>query len=104
MINNDRGVQYASQDFKKVLKKHGFTQSMSRKGDCWDNAVAAESFFHTLKTQLIYHIRFNNFEEAERILFKYIEVYYNQRRKHSANGWKGPAHCEQEWYNLKKVA
>ena len=51
-----------------------------------------------------YHIRFNNFEEAERIFFKYIEVYYNQRRKHSTNGWKTPAHCEQEWYNLKKVA
>ena len=103
MIHSDRGVQYASQDFKEALKAHGFIQSMSRKGNCWDNAVA-ESFFHTLKTQLIYHIRFNNFEEAERILFKYIEVCYNQRRKHSANGWKAPAHCEQEWYNLKNVA
>ncbi len=103
MIHSDRGVQYASQDFKNELKKHAFIQSMSRKGDCWDNAVV-ESFFHTLKTQLVYHIRFNNFEEAERILFKYIEVYYNQRRKHSFNGWKTPAHCEQEWYNLKKVA
>jgi putative transposase len=76
---------------------------MSRKGNCWDNAVA-ESFFHTLKTQLIYHIRLNNFEEAERILFKYIEVYYNQRRKHSTNGWKSPARYEQEWYNLENVA
>lgn len=56
------------------------------------------------KTQLVYHIRFNNFNKAERILFKYIEIYYNQRRKHSANGWKAPAHCEQEWYNLKIVA
>ncbi len=103
MIHSDRGVQYASEDFKKALNTHGFIQSMSCKGDCWDNAVA-ESFFHTLKTQLIYHIRLNNFEEAERILFKYIEVYYNQRRKHSANGWKTPAHSEQEWYNLKNVA
>ena len=103
MIHSDRGVQYASQDFKKALKKHGFIQSMSRKGDCWDNAVA-ESFFHTLKTQLIYDIRFDNFEEAERILFKYIEVYYNQRRKHSANDWKVPVHREQERYNLKKLA
>jgi len=103
MIHSDRGVQYASQDFKNKLKKHEFIQSMSRKGDCWDNAVV-ESFFHTLKTQLVYHIRFNNFGEAERILFKYIEVYYNQRRKHSSNGWKTPAHCEQEWYNLKKAA
>ncbi len=103
MIHSDRGVQYASQDFKKVLKTHGFIQSMSRKGNCWDNAVA-ESFFHTLKTQLIYHIRLYNFREAEKILFKYIEIYYNQRRKHSTNGWKTPAHCEQEWYNLKKMA
>jgi putative transposase len=81
------------QDFKKALKKHSFIQSLSHKGDCWDNAVA-ESFLHTLKTQLIYYIRFNNFGEAERILFKYIEIYYNQRRKFSANGWKAPAHCE----------
>ncbi|SDU11397.1 IS3 family transposase, partial [Desulfobacula phenolica] len=103
MIHSDRGVQYASQDFKKVLNTHGYIQSISRKGNCWDNAVA-ESFFHTLKTQLIYHIRLYNFREAERILFKYIEIYYNQRRKHSTNGWKTPAHCEQEWYNLKKVA
>jgi len=53
---------------------------------------------------LIYHIRLYNFREAEKILFKYIEIYYNQRRKHSTNGWKTPALCEQEWYNLKKVA
>ena len=103
MIHSDRGVQYASKDFKNRLMDHGFIQSMSRKGDCWDNAVA-ESFFHTLKTQLIHHVRFKTFDEAERILFKYIEMYYNQRRKHSANGWKTPAHCEQAWYNLKNVA
>jgi len=76
---------------------------MRRKSNCWDNALA-ESFYHTLKTQLIYHIRFNNFEEHERIIFKYIEVYCNQRRKHSYNAWKTPAHCEQKWYNQKKVA
>jgi len=103
MIHSDRGIQYASKDFRKCLKNHGFVQSMSRKGDCWDNAVA-ESFFHTLKTQLIHHVRFDSFEQAGRILFKYIEVYYNQRRRHSANDWKTPAHCEQAWYNLKKVA
>ncbi len=64
----------------------------------------AESFFHTLKTQLIYHVHFSNFGEAERNLFKYIEVYYNQRRKHSTNGWKTPAFCEQEWCQFKNVA
>ncbi len=103
MIHSDRGIQYASTDFKNTLRKHKFVQSMSRKGNCWDNAVA-ESFFHTLKTQLVHHVRFKTYEEAERILFKYIEVYYNHRRKHSANGWKTPAHCEQEWYNQKKAA
>lgn len=103
LFHSDQGIQFASKDFKKVLKKHGFMQSMSRRGDCWDNAVA-ESFFHTLKTQLVHRIRLETAEQAERILFKYIEVYYNQRRKHSANGWKTPAHCEQAWYNLKCVA
>jgi putative transposase len=73
MVHSDRGVQYASKEFKNNLENHGFIQSMSRKGDCWDNAVA-ESFFHTLKTQLIHHVRFKTFEEAERILFKYIEM------------------------------
>lgn len=53
---------------------------------------------------ILNHIRFNNFEEAVRILFKYVEVYYNQRNKRSANGRKKPAHCEREWYNLKNVA
>jgi len=103
MIHSDRGVQYASKDFKRNLENNGFVQSMSRKGDCWDNAVA-ESFFHTLKTQLIHHVRFNSFQEAERILFKYIEIYYNQRRKHSSNCWKAPAHYEQAWHSLKRVA
>ena len=103
LIHSDRGIQFASKDFKKVLDKYGFVQSMSRRGNCWDNAVS-ESFFHTLKTQLVHHVRFETFEEAERILFKYIEVYYNQRRKHSANGWKTPAHCEQAWHKMRKVA
>ncbi len=76
---------------------------MNREGTCWDNAVA-ESFFHTLKTQLIHHMCLYNYRGAERILFKYIEIYYNQRRKHSTNGWKTPVLCEQEWYNLKNVA
>ena len=103
MIHSDRGIQYASKDFRNILDKHGFVQNMSRKGDCWDNAVA-ESFFHTLKIQLLHHVHFQTFEKTERRLFKYIEMYYNLRRKHSANGWKTPAHCEQEWYNLKNVA
>lgn len=68
LVHSDRGVQYASGDFRKLLKEHHCVQSMSRKGNCWDNAVA-ESFFHTLKTQLIYHVRFKERREAEQALF-----------------------------------
>jgi putative transposase len=84
MVHSDRGVQYASADFRNVLQSQGFVQSMSRKGNCWDNAVA-ESFFHSIKTQLIHHQRFQNATEAEQAIFKYIKVYYNRQRKHSTN-------------------
>jgi putative transposase len=103
MVHSDRGVQYASSDFRAVLQKHGFVQRMSRKGNCWDNAVA-ESFFHTIKTQMIHHCTFQNVIEAEQALFNYIEVYYNRQRKHSTNGYKSPAHYEQEWWDKRKVA
>jgi putative transposase len=103
LVHSDRGVQYASADFRKLLQKTEFVQSMSRKGNCWDNAVA-ESFFHTLKTQFLYHHRFTNRSEAEQALFKYIEIYYNRRRRHSTNGYKSPALYELEWNNLRNVA
>ena len=103
MIHSDRGVHYTSSSFRMILKKHGVIQSMSRKGNCLDNAVA-ESFFHSLKTQLIHHVRFQNMTEAEYALFNYIEVYFNRQRKHSTNGYKAPAHYEQEWSEMRKVA
>ncbi len=103
IVHSDRGIQYASADFRNILKSNGFIQSMSRKGNCWDNAVA-ESFFHSLKTQLIHHVRYRDKEEAERSLFQYIEVYYNRQRKHSTNGYKPPAQYEQEWWAKRKVA
>jgi len=103
MIHSDRGAQYASTDFRRVLEKEGFVQSMSRKGNCWDNAVA-ESFFHTIKTQLIHHCKFQNIAEAEQTLFHYIEVYYNRHRKHSTNGYKAPALYELEWSQYRKAA
>ncbi len=103
MIHSDRGIQYASGDFRAILKKHRFIQSMSRKGNCWDNAVA-ESFFHSIKTQMVYHCKFQNVVETEQALFNYIEVYYNRRRKHSTNGYKSPANYELEWWNNKKAA
>lgn len=64
----------------------------------------AESFFHSIKTQLIHHRRFQEVAEAEQALFNYIEVYYNRQRKHSTNGYKAPAHYEQEWWDNKKTA
>ena len=103
MIHSDRGVQYASSGFRAVLQKHRFVQSMSRRANCWDNAVA-ESFFHTIKTQLIHHRTFQNVAEAEQALFNYIEVYYNRKRKHSTNGYKSPAHYELEWWDNRKAA
>ena len=103
LIHSDRGVQYASADFRTILEGRKFVQSMSRKGNCWDNAVA-ESFFHTIKTGLIYHSKFKNVIEAEKALFNYIEVYYNRRRKHSTNNQKSPAQFELEWRNEREVA
>lgn len=103
LVHSDRGVQYASGEFRHLLKKNEFIQSMSRKGDCWDNAVA-ESFFHTLKTQLLYHRKFMNLQEAEQELFSYIEIYYNRRRRHSANGYKSPASYEAEWEKMRNAA
>lgn len=103
MIHSDRGIQYASGDFRAILKKHRFIQSMSRKGNCWDNAVA-ESFFHSIKTQMIHHCNFQSVAETEQALFNYIEVYYNRRRKHSTNGYKSPANYELECWNNKKAA
>lgn len=103
MIHSDRGIQYASADFRKQLDMNGFIQSMSRKGNCWDNAVA-ESFFGSLKTQLIHHCSFQNSVEAEQALFHYIEIYYNRQRKHSTNGYKSPTQYELEWWMNKKAA
>ena len=98
VIHSDRGIQFASADFRAILNQQQCIQSMSRKGNCWDNAVA-ESFFHTLKTQLIHHCIFQSVNEAEKALFYYIEVYYNRQRKHSTNGYRSPAHFEQQWWN-----
>lgn len=102
LIHSDRGIQFASHDFRSELRRHGCVQSMSRKGNCWDNAVA-ESFFHTLKTQFVRHRRFSNSLEAELALFQYIEAYYNRRRKHSSNGWISPAEFEKQLV-MKEVA
>lgn len=94
IFHSDRGVQYASEDFRKLLRKYKFVQSMSGKGNCYDNAVA-ESFFKTLKTELIYHIRYFTRAQARASIFEYIEVFYNRVRKHSYLGYLPPAQFEQ---------
>jgi transposase InsO family protein len=87
--HSDRGSQYASGDYQALLKRHEITPSMSRKGDCWDNAVA-ESFFHTLKVEKINRYRFKTRDEAKREIFRYIEMYYNRKRTHSSLGYLSP--------------
>jgi transposase InsO family protein len=91
--HSDRGSQYASGDYQNALAKAGITSSMSRKGNCWDNAPM-ESFFHTLKTELVYHRTYATKDEAKRDLFQYIEGYYNRQRIHSAIGYLTPEQME----------
>ena len=95
LFHSDRGSQYCSDDYQKLLKKNGMISSMSRKGNCWDNAVA-ESFFHTIKTELIYNCSYSTREEAEKSIFNYIEVYYNRIRRHSAVGSIAPINFENQ--------
>jgi putative transposase len=95
IFHSDRGVQYASSDFRDALKAFGFIQSMSRKGNCYDNAVA-ESFFHTLKTEHVYEYRYETRAEARQSIFDYIEMFYNRQRRHSALGYRSPVSYELE--------
>ncbi len=89
MLHSDRGSQYASDLYQKTIKDHGFVCSMSRKGNGWDNAPA-ESFFHTLKTELTHHRHYQTREEAKQDIFEYIEVFYNHQRRHSTIGYQTP--------------
>ena len=89
IFHSDRGIQYACNNFKEQLKKHHMIQSMSAKGDCWDNAVA-ESFFSTLKKELIHRNNYKTKWAARQSIFEYIEIFYNRQRKHSYLGYKSP--------------
>ena len=95
VFHSDRGVQYACNDFRKELDHHGFVQSMSRKGNCWDNAVA-ESFFGVMKTELVYHERYEGHQDTLHSIFEYIEVFYNRQRRHSTLGYLCPAEYEKQ--------
>lgn len=99
LCHSDRGSQYCSDDYQKILKAYGLICSMSRKGNCWDNAVA-ESFFHTIKTELIYTERYTTREIAKQSIFQYIEVYYNRVRRHSAIGSIAPEVFENQYKDV----
>lgn len=101
VFHSDRGVQYAAPATKNILKQNGLTQSMSGKGNCYDNA-AMESFFHTLKVQHVYHHNYATRQEAVSSLFWYIEVFYNRKKRHSSLGYLSPEEFEAK--ELRKVA
>ncbi len=87
--HSDRGSQYAGKEYRKLIKKAGLTQSMSRKGECLDNAPM-ESFFASLKKEMVHQRRFRTRAEAKAAIFEYIEVFYNRQRRHSGIGYKTP--------------
>lgn len=91
--HSDRGIQYASTDYQSQLRERGIVCSMSRKGDCWDNAVA-ESFFSTLKAELVHRTDYVSRSQARASVFEYIEGFYNGRRRHSALGYLSPVEHE----------
>lgn len=95
LVHSDRGSQYASDAFRAELEFRGCLQSMSRKGNCWDNAVA-ESFFGTLKTEMVHHEKFRTRQEAKQKIFEYIEVFYNRQRLHSTLNYVSPEEFEEQ--------
>jgi len=95
LFHSDRGSQYCSRIFRDALNDYQMISSMSRKGNCWDNAPA-ESFFATLKCELVNHVFFKNLDDAKRQIFQYIEFFYNRIRKHSSLGYLSPALFEKK--------
>jgi putative transposase len=103
LVHSDRGSQYASASYRRLLKAHRFIGSMSRKGDCWDNAVA-ESFFGSLKQERVQWRNYQSRYEAQQDVLHYITMWYNTDRLHSYLGYKSPAQYETEMMSMKKVA
>ena len=97
ILHSDRGVQYRAGEYQEALKEQKIRSSMSRKGNCWDNAVM-ESFFSRLKVELVYAEDFKTSEQAYRGLFEYIEVFYNRVRRHSSLGYQSPSQYEENYY------
>ena len=102
IFHTNRGSQYCSNAFQKALKIHQMLSSMSRTGDCWDNAVA-ENFFESLKTERVFFNNYQTREEAKKDIFDYIEIFYNSKRRHSYLGNISPKKYEELW-KLKKAA
>jgi putative transposase len=100
--HSDRGSQYCSKSHRTILKDHGILQSMSRKGDCWDNATS-ESFFSTLKRELVELANFTDQKQAAAAIFEYIEVFYNKIRSHSTIGYLAPVEFEEDEILLQKI-
>ena len=104
LFHSDRGSQYAGKACRRLLRDHGMRSSMSRKGDCWDNAVI-ESFNATIKTELIHRTKWQTREQARAAIYEYIEAWYNSRRLHSTLGYMSPiAFEEQERRNRARRA
>lgn len=89
VLHSDQGCTYSAANYRQILDEHGIRQSMSRKGDCWDNAPM-ESFFHTLKTELVMHCDYRTRDQARASLFDYMEVFYNRQRRHSTINYEAP--------------
>lgn len=103
IVHSDRGSQYASKQYRQLLKIHGFIGSMSRVGNCWDNSVA-ESFFGSLKQERIHWRHYTTRHKAQQDVLQYISMFYNSHRLHSYLGYKSPNQYEAETEILKKVA
>jgi putative transposase len=101
--HSDQGRQYCSNVYIEELLKHGFIRSMSRKGNCWDNACA-ETFFSTIKSERLHHRTYKNIEEARQDIFWYIECFYNRQRRHQALGNITPVAFLKKYYELRKAA
>jgi transposase InsO family protein len=94
LVHSDRGSTYATSIYLDLIRKHGIRQSMSRKGNCWDNAPM-ESFFHSLKTELVMHCDYKSRDQARASLFDYMEVFYNRQRRHSTIEYVAPLAFEE---------
>jgi len=95
IVHSDRGTQFASAAYRQVLAQHRLTASMSRKGNCYDNAFI-ESFWSTLKYELVYHHRFSSYAQARIAIFDYIEIFYNRIRLHSSLAYQSPINFESQ--------